>query len=282
MAARPFGNCVVCGNRVAGLRRGMCNKHYLKWWKYGDPTTIVKVRARNTCSVEGCPGGARVTRGMCGKHYTRWLKHGDPLIVASRQKSRCSIDGCGDWVLARTWCLRHYTRWRTKGDPSYRLEGQVFDGRRICPGCSADKLLSEYGVGRSYCRTCTRDITRRWRTRNPSYVPPPRDPAKSRFWTSRWRANNPDKVRSYCAARRARRSAATTERFSVREIFIRDNWMCHLCEEPIDQTISYPDPMSASLDHVVPLVRGGAHSRENCRASHLVCNLRKSARTAVA
>ncbi|MDG1950486.1 MAG: HNH endonuclease signature motif containing protein [bacterium] len=43
--------------------------------------------------------------------------------------------------------------------------------------------------------------------------------------------------------------------------------------KPIDRTLRYPDLMSASLDHVVPLSKGGANSAENFQASHLSCNI---------
>lgn len=34
--------------------------------------------------------------------------------------------------------------------------------------------------------------------------------------------------------------------------------------------------MSASLDHVVPLSKGGDHTRSNSVVAHLICNIRKS------
>ena len=36
--------------------------------------------------------------------------------------------------------------------------------------------------------------------------------------------------------------------------------------------------MSATLDHVIPLAKGGAHARANVRCAHLICNLRKGDR----
>ena len=59
------------------------------------------------------------------------------------------------------------------------------------------------------------------------------------------------------------------------EIFERDGWVCQLCHEPIDSELRHPDPMAASLDHVVALVNGGTHTRANVQASHLTCNQRK-------
>ncbi|WP_420811833.1 HNH endonuclease [Kutzneria albida] len=50
--------------------------------------------------------------------------------------------------------------------------------------------------------------------------------------------------------------------------------MCGLCNEHIDYTLSWPNPGSPSLDHIVPLSRGGSHTYENVQAAHLGCNVR--------
>lgn len=77
-------------------------------------------------------------------------------------------------------------------------------------------------------------------------------------------------------ARRARKVGATTgEKFTSLQIFDRDEWTCYLCSKSVDAALAHPDPLSASLDHVVPLVRGGEHSAANCRLAHLTCNIHK-------
>ncbi|QOV99523.1 HNH endonuclease [Rhodococcus pyridinivorans] len=70
------------------------------------------------------------------------------------------------------------------------------------------------------------------------------------------------------------------DRFDPIEIFERDGWVCSLCSTAIDQGLSYPHPMSASIDHIVPVAEGGEHSRANVAAAHLVCNMRKGVRGA--
>jgi len=52
----------------------------------------------------------------------------------------------------------------------------------------------------------------------------------------------------------------------------RDGWICRLCEEPIDLALNWPDPGSASLDHVIPVSRGGSGELANLRLAHLHCN----------
>ncbi len=55
-------------------------------------------------------------------------------------------------------------------------------------------------------------------------------------------------------------------------IYERDQWICQLCDKPIDRELRYPDPMCASIDHVVPISMGGSNSAENLQATHHLCN----------
>lgn len=77
--------------------------------------------------------------------------------------------------------------------------------------------------------------------------------------------------------RRARKRNALVERFDDVEIFERDGWRCGLCGDRVDRSLQYPDVMSASLDHVVPLDQGGEHSRANVQCAHFICNSQKGA-----
>jgi 5-methylcytosine-specific restriction endonuclease McrA len=72
------------------------------------------------------------------------------------------------------------------------------------------------------------------------------------------------------------RGAEDAETFDYLEVFERDGWICGLCDLPVDPDCAWPDPMSPSLDHIVPVIRGGAHTRENAQLAHLRCNIRKS------
>jgi len=57
----------------------------------------------------------------------------------------------------------------------------------------------------------------------------------------------------------------------------RDGLSCHLCRKPLRLETKHPDPGYASIDHVIPLARGGGNDLANLRLAHLVCNLRKRA-----
>lgn len=77
------------------------------------------------------------------------------------------------------------------------------------------------------------------------------------------------------ARREARKRGVETESFTHLEIFRRDGWRCGLCHKKVDPKLAYPDPMSASLDHIVPLAECGAHTRQNVQCAHWICNTRK-------
>jgi 5-methylcytosine-specific restriction endonuclease McrA len=68
------------------------------------------------------------------------------------------------------------------------------------------------------------------------------------------------------------------EKFNDTEIFERDGWLCQLCGLPINREARKPHPMSVSLDHIVPISLGGAHSRANTQCAHYGCNVRKNNR----
>lgn len=79
--------------------------------------------------------------------------------------------------------------------------------------------------------------------------------------------------------RRALKKAASTGdpvRFS--EIAERDHWSCGLCHKRVNPALAWPDPMSPSLDHVIPLTKGGMHDPANVQLAHLRCNVTKNNR----
>lgn len=97
-----------------------------------------------------------------------------------------------------------------------------------------------------------------------------------------WGRENPapwsDRRRDNYHRRRALKKGATTGRPVVlAEIRERDGNRCHLCGDRVSAK-AWPHPLSASLDHVVPLTKGGAHDPDNVKLAHLACNTAKGNR----
>lgn len=62
------------------------------------------------------------------------------------------------------------------------------------------------------------------------------------------------------------------------QVLDRDEWQC-FCGEPIDPSLRFPDPRSATIDHVLAVaVFGPINEPWNLRAAHLGCNASKGAR----
>lgn len=102
---------------------------------------------------------------------------------------------------------------------------------------------------------------------------------RAAMMSAAWRAANPEKAReisrNVSARRRARLRGVEVEDFSLGEIWERDEGICWLCEVAIDPLVRWPDPGSVSLEHKVPISRGGGHTRDNCALAHLGCNIIK-------
>lgn len=60
----------------------------------------------------------------------------------------------------------------------------------------------------------------------------------------------------------------------------RDGLMCSWCEQPIDLTLTWPNNMYRTIDHVIPVSKGGEHSLENTRLLHFACNSSRGNRAA--
>lgn len=71
---------------------------------------------------------------------------------------------------------------------------------------------------------------------------------------------------------RARHHGVFYEPVSKRKVMVRDNWTCAICGDPIDPRAKWPDMMCASLDHIVPMSKGGPHTYGNVQAAHNLCN----------
>ena len=64
-----------------------------------------------------------------------------------------------------------------------------------------------------------------------------------------------------------------------KKIILRTQRICALCGQEVDKGIKYPHPMSGSVDHIIPLQKGGHPSDlANLQLTHLYCNRQKAAK----
>lgn len=147
-----------------------------------------------------------------------------------------------------------------------------FEGRRrrFCSyDCLVKKNLRE-GVStrrlmhvNKICRYCALEFTTG-------------DPQK-KYCSQKCRRRTEGKAKT--ARRRAIRLGFESERFSVIQIFERDNWICQICTRPTLRATGKDDdhkkPRAPQLDHIIPLSKGGGHTPNNVQLLCRECNMKK-------
>jgi len=127
-------------------------------------------------------------------------------------------------------------------------------------------------------REVKRKINRAWATANPQKVAAyfkryrAKNVERVLERTRQWKQANLDKVREYVRTRRARLRGNGIEPVSEARIIARDGMVCHLCSLPVSKK-------EFSLDHVVPISKGGRHAESNLRVAHVLCNARRGNRS---
>lgn len=58
----------------------------------------------------------------------------------------------------------------------------------------------------------------------------------------------------------------------------RDNYICYICGAHLNPALRVPNPLAATLDHVIPLAKGGGHTKDNAKTACFRCNCIKSDR----
>lgn len=241
--------------------KNLCKPHY----NQGLSTTAKQ------CGSEGCMRGA-VTHGLCKSHYSKSTRNTKtsqcaacsttfttPATFIGRPPSTCS-DMCRSFVEHGHWptCAvtigyqlpqcelpsSHPAR-QHQPPPRTFVAGQ-------CAECG-DYFTVESWTGEA--RYCSTTCTRRFSSRLTR------------------------------AARRARKNSTSIDRgLTWQAVAARDGSDCYLCNQPTD-TADYSihatgticvGPMYPSLDHVVPLARGGSHTFGNAKLAHMHCNSLKS------
>ncbi len=207
----------------------------------------------------------------------------------------CAAEGCGERSRSRlaSFCRRHdywFQKYGSTDDPRAPREciycGVVFTPARVTSRyCSAEACWAE--AKRERNRERERRLfaeTGEWRGRvqerkNPEIAERRREVKRAEDAVTPQRQRYPASNAARDARRRLRKQQNTpgpVELFTRDELGERDGWVCQLCFEPVDPTLVWPDPRSQSLDHIVPISKGGAHVRENCQIAHLECNVAKS------
>jgi hypothetical protein len=226
-----------------------------------DCSTSFQRKSPNGPLPKRCPTCTRVAINMSAVTVRR---------DASRRRHEKAVrwsncTGCGERLLCarkgprRQRCSRCAETWVLQYRASKAAPARA---ATTCIDCGVVVVPARKGAARKRCGPCAAGRQRRQ--------------------SESWKKAHPEVRRASWRRRKHRRRAAKrgaeSEHFNDREIFERDRWKCQICGRKVDPKAKYPDPLSASLDHTVPLAEGGAHSRANTRCTHWICNSRRGDR----
>lgn len=264
------------------VSKGYCDKHYRRLRKYGDPRMLTRggeysgpeVPVERQCAVDLCRK-PKERRDWCRRHHRLWQLNGDPLVDSSRDDEKlCGVDGCADTVRVSGYCYAHYARLRRHGDP---LAGGAVknvaidhdDGDRTCATCQLKQPITAFHAAiygrrkrRLDCAKCTaEDRSRRYLENREQYAAS-------------------DLARAH--ERRARINGGAADkgitRSRLREIHGDECVYCGV-EMMFNPPSRKQPPTLATIEHLIPLSRGGSHTWENIALACRSCNYSKSSKT---
>lgn len=214
------------------------------------------IKVMDLCQILGCTDLAKAPRGWCWRHYGKWRRHGDPN--GEFVQPPCSVDECERLSRSGGMCDLHYRRWKRHGDASIVLLMR----RETCTVDNCGKAA----FGRGLC--------------NKHYY---------QMWIN---AGGRAKKAAALARRRAHMagSPAPGSQLSWVAFWQRGTHQCHLCGvgcDPSDFVMKINragreqkicGPRYPSLDHIIPLSKGGEHTEANTALACMSCNRRKCAK----
>lgn len=211
---------------------------------------------------------------------------------STRDKRGVTCKPCSAEAL-REWRVRNPDRMRAQGRDNMRRrrdrdpEGVIEYQRRwraANPDRIRDNKTAWNQANYAKMRLHANRASRKWKAANPVKVRRGNiawavaNPDKVAIKSRKWRDSHPIKVRAARSRRRALIRSTSIGVVDLDLLWVRQCAVCALCNQRIDHLLAWPEPMSRSVDHIVPLSKGGTHEQSNLAWTHLVCNLKKGAK----
>jgi len=176
----------------------------------------------------------------------------------------CQVLECNNKKYCKGMCSKHYQRLKRTGS----LESSIpenFDRSKYKYCSSCKKVLEKNLYGKDSknkdglrwrCKKCAINLVSSWQKRNPD---------KKKKYNQNYKKNNKTKVNEINSRRRATRKNAQAFMISKKDFRKLKNDCCFSCGAKTE----------LSLDHIIPLKRGGTHGIGNLQILCISCNCSK-------
>lgn len=216
-----------------------------------------------TCQWPGCERPGDFSRGLCQRCNMRARRAGT-LEQFSAPPRTCGVCGASFTTgprLGNLYCSVSCQREGVRLRRIARREGKL-TGRR-CTRCREEMPLSMRSDS-NYCSVACQQAA--WYDEHDEEL-------KER--ATEWRVANPESRRESHLRRRARKAGVAVQRLDLGYVWSRDRGLCWICGAAVDRELRWPDSYSPTLDHVIPLAKGGSHVLGNVALAHARCNMSK-------
>jgi len=186
------------------------------------------------------------------KSKDRILTNEEKKEEAKRRAKKWYLDNPERAVASRrAWYLRNKEKMR-QYNADYRKEHK--------------EDLQKYEIYRYENNAKRKESCKKWVNNNPE---------KNRERVKNWQRDNPDKCRGNrlknSAKRRAKIKKGPHEFISPDLIYAKDQGLCGICGKHLERS-------EFTIDHIVPISKGGGHVEGNVHSAHRLCNIRRSNR----
>lgn len=210
----------------------------------------------------------------CGVEVIRVGHFGPfPKYCSSECVPNCEVLGCDQPSRGSSYCARHKAHFRRNGIGAEVKS--VWSTERSCLSCGQDGWPPN--GRRKFCSSRCQSIHQQNGNCAPEkFVKCAQCDTRINLWARH--ANGRKKRSDTLLCTPCKRAMAKPHRTSVVKLCNRDGDVCGICDQPIDTDLNHPDPLSASVDHILPRAHGGSHDLANLQLAHLRCNLIKQQR----
>lgn len=254
--------CKHCNSAPTYGRSRYCSKLCRNLYSYHHPGTLHESTCRRCNKVFRPKLKSRTT--FCSREcaFSDWKLNGKQnQKFSERQCALCKKPFIPTATVDRCVKCRAVRKALKKHDSTHKMKPLTKSSRRgmvifqhlhqprknpACKSCGIELELRIHGQGKQFqfCAACSKE-------------------------------NGKDAKSASKRLRKARAITQFVERVVRKQIYQRDGWKCGICGKGVNKRAKVPHPLAKTIDHIIPLSKGGTHEPKNVRLAHFICNSKR-------